>query len=134
MINHSVLPISVKAIIFKDDKVWLRKNERNEWELPGGKIDTGEQPEETARREALEELGLEVEVERLVDVHIYSISDDETKKVLVISYLCTAINRIGNFEYEGEAGRAEFGLFSLDELNGISVPDFYVQAIKLAIT
>lgn len=39
--------ISVKGIVFDDEKVWLRKNERQEWELPGGKLDKGEQPEET---------------------------------------------------------------------------------------
>lgn len=33
------LPISVKGIVFQDGKVWLRRNERSEWELPGGKLD-----------------------------------------------------------------------------------------------
>ncbi len=37
------VPISVKGIIFENNSVWLRKNEREEWELPGGKLDEGEQ-------------------------------------------------------------------------------------------
>lgn len=46
------VPVSIKGIVFEGDKVWLRKNE---WELPGGKMDEGEQPHETAIREMREE-------------------------------------------------------------------------------
>ena len=32
-------PVSIKAIIIDDNKVLCLKNERNEWDLPGGKIE-----------------------------------------------------------------------------------------------
>lgn len=35
------------------------------WEFPGGKCEPGESPEQTARREILEEVGLSIEVVRL---------------------------------------------------------------------
>ncbi len=128
------IPISVKGIVFEKGKVWLRKNERNEWELPGGKLDEGEQPVETVVREMREELGLEVKVENLVQAHLYKIklSVDESKGVLVLSYMCSVINRVGDFEYEGEAGPANFALFGIEEIEAQLMPDFYKVAIKLA--
>lgn len=38
------------------------------WEVPGGLVEAGESPRAAARREALEELGVEVEVGRLLAV------------------------------------------------------------------
>lgn len=42
--------------------------ERN-WELPGGRGEEHESAEETARREAREEAGIELDIERLVGVY-----------------------------------------------------------------
>jgi 8-oxo-dGTP pyrophosphatase MutT (NUDIX family) len=73
MYTPYVVPISVKGIVMEEEKIWLRFNERQEWELPGGKMDAGEQPNETVVRELREELGLEVEPTRLVDAYLYTI-------------------------------------------------------------
>lgn len=97
------LPISVKGIVFEGDCIWLRKNERDEWELPGGKIDEGEQPMETVVRELWEELGFEVEVIKVVHAWVYTIpvSQDESNGVLVLSYLCRLLAKTGSFEIKG---------------------------------
>ena len=124
-------PISIKGIVFEDDKVWLRKNERKEWELPGGKMDEGEQPKETVVRELREELGFETEVVDIVQVHLYTIktSKEESKGVLVITYLCKLLKKVDDFETEGEAGKAEFRSFSLEEIKNLNMPQFYKDAI-----
>jgi len=128
------IPISAKGIVFEGDSVWLRKNERNEWELPGGKVDAGEQPLETVVREMREELGFETEVTRIVHVWVYRIkqSSDESSGVLVLCYLCKLLAKIGSFEIEGEAGKAEFKKFSMDDIEELNMPQFYKEAIRIA--
>lgn len=129
-----LIPVSVKGIIIENGKVWLRKNERDEWELPGGKIDPREQPEETVLRELSEELGFTSEVEGIIDAYIYTINEsvDESLGVLVICYLCTISEKSGEFELIGEAGQSEFKEFSLDEVYSLNMPEFYKKAITKA--
>ncbi|MBI4600203.1 NUDIX hydrolase [Candidatus Uhrbacteria bacterium] len=130
------IPISVKGIVFESGKVWLRKNERGEWELPGGKLDEGEQPEETVVREMKEELGFATEVRGIIQAHLYRIarSLDEEHGVLVVIYLCKLISKTGEFELNGEAGSAQFKAFDVSEIDGLNMPEFYKQAIAKAVT
>lgn len=126
-----IVPVSVKGIVFEGNEVWLRKNERGEWELPGGKIDKSEQPEEALKRELMEELGFEVEITNILQAYIYTIHDspDESHGVLVLIYLCKLIEKIGEFELEGEAGLSEYKRFSLKEVKKNFIPKFYKKAI-----
>ncbi len=126
-----LVPISVKGIVFEGDAVWLRKNEREEWELPGGKLDAGEQPEEGVLRELKEELGFKVSVADMVQAHLYTIkgSGDESHGVLVISYLCKLLAKTGDFEIIGEAGKAKFRKFMISELEKLKMPQFYKDAV-----
>lgn len=129
-----LVPISVKGIVFENGKVWLRHNERNEWELPGGKMDEGEQPEETVVREMREELGFETEVIAIVQSYLYVIkgSSDESHGVLVVSYVCKLTRKTGDFEINGEAGIAKFRQFDLEEIKDLNMPTFYKEAINKA--
>ncbi|MEO3749957.1 NUDIX domain-containing protein [Streptomyces sp. B6B3] len=133
--NTMKLPVSVKGIVFEEGEVWLRRNERQEWELPGGKLDPGEQPVETVERELKEEMGMVVRPIAPVHAYRHTIpgSADEENGVLVISYLCEMLDSTGDFETEGESGAASFRRFALDALDdGVSMPRFYVEAIRLA--
>ena len=129
-----LVPVSSKGIVFENGKVWLRKNERDEWELPGGKIDAGEQPEETVARELLEELGFEVKVNSIIDAHIYTVqrSIDESNGVLVMCYACELLSRPGTPELVGEAGQSTFKAFAISEIAALTMPDLYKRAIEKA--
>ncbi len=58
-----------------DNRVLLVKRNidpgRGSWCLPGGFMELGETPQETAIRECEEETGLKVEITRLIDVYYY---------------------------------------------------------------
>jgi mutator protein MutT len=80
------LPISVKGVLIHRGRVLLLRNDRGEWELPGGRLDDGETPEDALIREIQEETGLSVSVTSLVDVWIFEVTPG--KKVLILEYAC----------------------------------------------
>lgn len=80
-------PVSVKGVVIRDNRVLLLRNERNEWELPGGKIEIGETPEGCLAREVEEETGWPVRVVEILDSWIYHITQVD-RHVFIVTYGC----------------------------------------------
>lgn len=118
-------PVSVKGVILLDGKVVLLGNERNEWELPGGKLEVGEAPEDCLAREIEEELGLRATVEGLVDCWVYAITPEV--EVLIVTYGCR-VAPDGRPRISGE--HKAFGLFDPSDLSGLNLPRGYARSIQ----
>jgi 8-oxo-dGTP pyrophosphatase MutT (NUDIX family) len=120
-------PVSVKGIVMINDKIILLKNERNEWELPGGKLDENETTEECVIREIKEELNLDVVVESIVDTWLYDIKGKI--KVLIITYKCKLKNT-AHHQITISHEHKEVGLFLINEIEILNMPDGYKNSIK----
>lgn len=87
--------LSVRAIINEDGKALLlrRNNGRptilGRYELPGGKLAYGEQPEDALRRYLHDDAGLHIQTAQLFDAVTYIDYDDRAIQYGVIVYLVT---------------------------------------------
>lgn len=85
--------------------------EKGKWSIPAGFLDRGEDPKETAVREALEETNLIVEIEDLVDVYYNAASSGPGASIFIL-YRARLLG--GELCAGDDAEAAAF--FALDEL------------------
>lgn len=82
---------SVKALLQHNKKFLIVREDLHKgqvWDLPGGKIEYGEDPEDALSREVKEELDLDIKIEKSVGVW-YFFSQNNKHQVICHTYLCT---------------------------------------------
>jgi len=117
-------PVSVKGVAVQDGKVLLLENERSEWELPGGKLELGEDPPDCVVREISEETGWNVTAGPLLDCWQYHIR--EGSDVVIVTYGCH-VHSIDPPAVSNEHKHA--GLFTPGEVPGLVMPDGYKRSV-----
>ena len=119
-----LFPVSVKGVVIRDDRVLLLRNERDEWELPGGKLELGEDPESCVAREITEEVGWAVTTGPILDAWQYHIG--EGVDVLIVTYGChTSSEAAPVVSHEHK----EVGLFTTSETADLRMPEGYKKSI-----
>ena len=110
------------AIIKKDNKFLMTKRVRFDpedkefspyvWQFPGGGMEFGETPEETVKREMVEEIGTEIEIISLIP-KIYTEVRHNWQGIF-ICFLCKLKNENSTIILNHEA--SEYNWFGLDEI------------------
>ena len=118
-------PVSVKGVLVRDGRVLLLKNEREEWELPGGKLELGEEPQICVAREITEETGLAVTAGPILDAWQYHIG--EGCDVVIVTYGChsdSSETPMLSDEHQ------EIGFFTQADVASLNMPAGYKQSIR----
>ncbi|MET7716302.1 NUDIX hydrolase [Streptomyces sp. NPDC005407] len=128
-------PVSVKGVTLDEHaQVLLLKNDRQEWELPGGRLElgnavTGQTPDESCEsaleRELQEETGWVVQAGSLLDTWIYE--PIPGRRVLIVTYGCIVLTPDDEPIVSHE--HSEIGLFAASEVEELTMPAGYKRSI-----
>lgn len=124
-------PVSVKAALRCGDTWVLLRNDRGEWELPGGRVDADDRSlEDVVRRECREELGVDVKVGELVSTYLFEVVPG--RRVTIICFAATVAQAA---ELRISHEHTQVAILTLDEIQGMAseeLPSGYREAILAA--
>ena len=107
-----MFPVSIKGVLqTSEGLIVLMLNERDEWELPGGRIELGETAPECLAREIAEELDVQVSVGEPLDSYLFEVIPG--KHVFISTYRCQLL---GGFVPKISHEHKEIGLFKPTKL------------------
>ncbi len=130
--EHFVGKIAQKAIIVKGDSVLLLRDPRDHgeiWELPGGRMNVGEEPRKALARELFEELGCECLIHEVVYMEQFK-QGNEGSNAFMIAYRATMLNPNESFTLDStEVAEARF--VRKDELQTLTLFPQYERALEI---
>jgi ADP-ribose pyrophosphatase YjhB (NUDIX family) len=108
-------PVSVKGVVTREGRILLLRNEREEWELPGGRLEIGETPQQCVVREIAEETGWAVTAGPILDAWLYHITQ-EARPVLIVTYGCDLDPGQDDLDPVLSSEHQRIGLFTPEEI------------------
>ena len=132
--RNGTIRVGCSAVIFDKnrDKILLtRREDNNQWCLPGGGMEPGESASEACIREVEEETGLQVEIKRLIGVYTTShelIMYRDGNKIQLVA-LCFEAEIVGG-ELRLSCETTEYGYFSYQEIQELDLLLNHMQRIK----
>lgn len=127
----------VIGIVEKQGKILLVKRERGDfvglWAIPGGKVEECEHIDDAAKREMLEEIGIDMKFKEMLGIATEIMHDKNSTSLLYICHL--------TMDNEDEIKNAEFKYkwFSKDEISDATniiesdkmfIQEFYIDRTK----
>jgi hypothetical protein len=117
--------VSIKGVIEVDGKILLRKNERCEYELLGGRLEKGDASAESRLiTEFVEESGIKIEVLENREPWLYEIG---LKNIIIVPFVCKALS-IPDVLVDEDGGTLHW--IYKNELNAVFMPQGYKDTIS----
>ena len=124
-LDHDKSPTSIKGVLLLDGQVVLVRNDRDEWELPGGRVEDGEDQAETLAREFAEELCLSVRLVAPIDSYSFEVIPG--RHVFIVTYGCALA---GDFQPRISDEHTDYCLWPVDRLSELKLPAGYRNSIQ----
>ena len=104
------------GVVFSGEKVFLLKNEKDEWVLPKGVIKNGDYPDEVAKKRVKEETGINAEIVSTAgstNYEFFSVTRQRPVCNKITWYIMKSLD--DGYEINKEENFSEGGYFTIEE-------------------
>jgi 8-oxo-dGTP pyrophosphatase MutT (NUDIX family) len=124
-LGHDYVLIPTAGALIRDEagRILLVRHVEGHWQLPGGAVDPDERPEDTARRECLEEASIEIRLGRVLGSFggpEYRATYRNGDEIGVVATLWEA-EIVGGTPQPGDDETQDVGWFAPDELTTLDL-------------
>lgn len=129
--EHFEGKIAQKVIVEQAGKILLVQDPREErdiWELPGGRMNVDEEPRAAMQREFEEEMGVAINVHEVLHMEQF-IQGNEGKRAFVIVYRATLVNKDTSFKTDPREV-SQVAWYTAAEVQSLSLYPEYEQAVR----
>ena len=117
-------PVSIKAIIKNKEGYLLLKNERGEWDFPGGKIKSNTIFINNLKREVKEETNLTIKPNKLVYLDLKKSNQVD---VIIAIYF---VNVVGTENIRISFEHHSYSFYSKTQITKLKTPEWVLESIK----